>query len=163
MDLQKYTRTFIDLPDANQISLSNAAGLLNLDLTNYDLHRALDDSFLCADVLKKTYDEDKLKECVIDVENSDFYERIMFKPYYISEIDNEHIDRSHLEMKCHVCGSPAKQKTGFKATNSKAFFAEFDCKNCNERYRLTLRFKKTFDRVTVNRSEKVLTSDDKHN
>ena len=48
-DVQEYCMQFIENHNGNQISLSHCAELFEIDLSNQNLHRALEDCFVCPD------------------------------------------------------------------------------------------------------------------
>ena len=63
LDLQKYVQNeMITLGHSitSQVSVSNAAIMLGIPIDGIDLHRALDDSLLCAEMLRKVYSKERL-------------------------------------------------------------------------------------------------------
>ena len=88
LDLQKmvqqnlYTKGY---ESKNQISLEAAADFLEIDTSKYELHTALDDCLVCAELLKIAYNKTCFDQLVKDTKSEDFYKRLRFKPYAISD------------------------------------------------------------------------------
>ena len=132
----------------SQISLQNAAVLLDITLDNLNLHTAKDDSLLCAAILKKCYNKKRFSAFIKDTRNPEFYKRLYFKSFYISDIKSEHIDKKYLKMRCDVCGKKAEKLTDWKFKN-RWFVADFSCKHCDKRFSGRVSFRKTYDGVIV--------------
>lgn len=133
---------------SSQISLSNAAKLLNISTEDVELHRAVDDSALAAEILRKTFNKKQLMSYVIDTENSDYFARLMFKPYYISNINNPMINKNNLRFRCSTCNRFGRQVTSWKFKN-RSFKAKFYCKRCDCSFYGNLAFKRLFDKVVM--------------
>lgn len=150
-DLQKYSNRFIQTENKNQISLSVAAESLGVDTSEYALHRALDDSRICAEILKILYDEKIFPAYVSNVSSGDFYKRLTFKPYYISMLSSPLVDKSHFKLNCPACKKPAKRLSSIRY-RYKAFNCTYICPSCKQKYQMSVKFKKTFDDVIVSRA-----------
>ncbi|MBQ2391338.1 MAG: exonuclease domain-containing protein [Clostridia bacterium] len=150
-DLQKYASRFIKRDNKNQISLSVAAEYFGIDTSNFEFHRALDDSRACAEILRKTFDSRIFGAYVNDASKGDFYKRLMFRPYYITKLDSPLIDKEELELKCPACGIRTK-RVGKIRTRFKVFNSMHVCESCSKQYLLNVKFKKTFNDVIVTRS-----------
>ena len=150
LDLQK---VFGSEPDRDGIqpSLIECAGEVGIDVHEYSLHRALDDSLLCAEVLRRSRDHKNLYDFMIDTTQNNFYERFNFKSYFICDITSREIDRRELKCACKQCGKTAKRVSPFHVKNS-AFFAQFYCSDCDREYFMRIRFKKLYDGVKVNKA-----------
>ena len=131
-----------------QIALSHAAELLGIDVEGLDLHRAETDSRLCCLLLQKTFDRDRLLAQVEDTRAADYYDRLTFKSYVISDIHSPEIDRESLKFCCEDCGAPARRR-GKWVFKSRSFRAPFRCENCGKEFIGRVVFKKTYDGVTV--------------
>ena len=57
-DLQKYIQQFIKTENNNQISLKSASEVYSINTDNFSLHRAEDDSRVCAKLLSLSYKPD---------------------------------------------------------------------------------------------------------
>ena len=153
LDLQKYIQGELQILGyecKSQISLGNAAEVLGVTTENYDLHTAKDDSLLSAAILKKHYNAERFSYLVRDTANPEFYNRLFYKPYYISDINNENVDKSQFQFKCSVCGAELKRNTKWRYKN-RNFTAECSCPKCKKRFICRVSFKKTFDDVIVKR------------
>lgn len=130
----------------NQISLSAASELLKIDISQYDMHTAIADSFVAAELFKKCYGNYDLNSIIVDVTAPDFFKRLTYKAHPINDINHPLIDRKKLLFTCEKCGSRACRKTKWKYTN-RWFKAEFVCENCGTKFSGRVSFKKTYDNV----------------
>ena len=149
-DLQYYVQNRLHTASKQQLGLKAAAELLGAKIDGVDLHRALDDSRLSAAVLRKCYEAEGFQGFVRDALAKEFYERLEFKNYIISELDSPYIEQRELQFVCEQCGRPAKRSTPW-AFHNKAFRAAFECRRCGVKFRGRVQFKKTYDSVVVKR------------
>lgn len=149
-DAQKYCQSFIDAASGQQIGLSAACQKLGIDPEEFSHHRALDDSLMTVECIKKVYDREKLQKYIRKCDGS-FYKRLSFKPYIIKDINDPSVDKSKFKCVCDTCGGKVikKKKWGF-VNNS--FRAEFYCPSCNKNFRVCVRFKRYFDRVEAKKT-----------
>ena len=149
-DAQKYCQSFIDAASGQQIGLSAACQKLGIDPEEFSHHRALDDSLMTVECIKKVYDREKLQKYIRKCDGS-FYKRLSFKPYIIKDINDPSVDKSKFKCVCDTCGGKVikKKKWGF-VNNS--FRAEFYCPSCDKNFRVCVRFKRYFDRVEVKKT-----------
>ena len=131
-----------------QISLGRAAELFGIDVAELDLHRAQTDSRLCCLLLQRTFDPIRLAAEVQDTRAADYYDRLTFKSYVISDIHSPDIDREALKFCCEDCGAPARRR-GKWIFKSRSFRAPFRCEACGKEFIGRAVFKKTYDGVTV--------------
>ena len=153
LDLQKFVQGELKkagYEDKNQISLSAAAELLGVDTEGLELHTAKDDSLLCVALLKKCYNKESFEPFIRDTGDPEFYRRLRFKPYAISNINDERIDKSQLVFYCDRCGAKANRTSVWRYRN-RWFAAKFTCPKCARRFSGRLTFKKTYDDVLVRR------------
>mgnify|MGYP004518365135 CR=1 FL=1 len=153
LDLQKFVQGELRLAgyeDKNQISLSAAAELLGVTTEGLCMHTAKTDSLVCAALLKKCYNEKRFSALIRNTADPDFYKRLRFKPYCISDINDERIDKSKLNFRCDECGGKAKRLGGWKYRN-RWFCAKFECCECHRRFSGRVTFKKTYDDLVVRR------------
>ena len=149
-DLQKYCQCFINMENIQQAGLSYAAECLEINPDDFPHHRALDDSLLSAECFKKVFDKEKLTE-FIKICDYDFYARLLFRPYVISNKNDPLIDKSLFNCYCEVCGGKVKTVKKWKFTNQ-SFRGIFHCEACNREFRVNLRIKKFFDYIDIKRS-----------
>ena len=150
-DLQPFIQEKLGLAGKNQIALGAAAGMLGVETGDYALHRAADDCRVCAEMLRGTLDAPLLPRMVAPADNPAFYERLLFKTYYIRDLESRDIDRAELRFRCDKCGAAAARTEKWKSRNQ-GFSANFKCRACGREFRAQVRFKKTWDRVIVKRS-----------
>ncbi|MGN0570783.1 MAG: exonuclease domain-containing protein [Candidatus Fimenecus sp.] len=150
-DLQKYCQSFTDAASSGQqLGLSAAAEKLGVNPDDYPHHRALDDSRLSAACLQRVFDAAKLKKYTRRCDK-DFYARLAFKPYYISDINNPLVDKKQFRCVCDICGGKVKREKNWKYSNN-SFRAVFYCKHCNHRFRVAVRYKQLYDRLEVRKT-----------
>lgn len=150
VDLQKYCQCFIDMENVQQAGLSYAAQCLEIDTESFPHHRALDDSLLSAECLKKVFDNEKLSDHILNCDG-DFYARLAFRPYVIKDKNDPLIDKSMFNCFCDICGGKAETLKNWKFTNQ-SFRGVFFCEHCNREFRVNLRIKKFYDRLDVKRN-----------
>ena len=153
LDLQKFVQGELKkagYEDKNQISLAAAAELLGVNTQGLELHTAKDDSLLCVALLKKCYNKESFEPLIRDTGDPEFYRRLRFKPYAISNINDERIDKSQLVFYCDKCGARANRTSAWSYRN-RWFAAKFTCPKCARRFSGRLTFKKTYDDVLVRR------------
>ncbi len=151
LDLQKLVQSDLYLrgyESKNQISLEGAAELLGIETEAYSLHTALDDCRVCALMLKECYNRDKFAALLKDTAAPDFYARLRFRPYPISDINDSNIKRSELEFACPECGKKARRISPWKYRN-RWFTADFKCRECGFKFNGRVAFKKTYDDLQV--------------
>ena len=150
-DLQSYCQGFTDAAGSGQqLGLSAAAEKLGVDPDAFPHHRALDDSRLAAVCLRRTFDRDKLSGFVRKCDDS-FYERLRFKPYYITDLHSPLVDPALFQCVCDRCGGRLKKVKKWKFNNT-AFRAEFYCKRCDRRLRFSVRYRQLYDRLDVRKT-----------
>ena len=71
-----------------------------------------------------------------------------FKPYYISDLTSPYVDKTKMQFRCDLCGTPMKRVGKWKFANN-AFRANFKCSICENEFSGRVRFKKTYDSVIV--------------
>lgn len=151
LDLQKLVQSHLALKgyeSKNQISLEAAAEMMGIDTEAFELHTALDDCLVCAELLRLCYNKEKFNSLLRDTTKPDFFARLKFKPYPISNINDKNIEKRELEFKCPECGKQTKRLNPWKYRN-RWFIADFECKKCRFKFSGRVAFKKTFDDLQV--------------
>lgn len=144
-DLQRVFQRIHGGIKGQQTGLLNAAQMLEIDPEMYIHHRALGDSMLTADILKKLLVDGKLFPEIVEC-NDDFYAKLLYKAKVIRNIDNPLVDKKRLCHVCETCGTSCNQLTAWKF-HCQFFRANFHCPECDLTYSVGVRFKKLFDKV----------------
>lgn len=148
-DAQKYCMSFIDTPDGqSQISLLKCAEIMNIDIDQSKLHRALMDCFVTAECFKSVFDKDKLNNFIHECDEN-YFERLIYKATYINEPYAQGFSLKSVKFTCGTCGGKIKVIKPFENTNN-TFKSIGICKNCNKKFWLYVRAKRTYDGVSVN-------------
>ena len=149
-DLQNYFQRMMHTSPSHQVGLSAAAEMLGINIESFSLHRAVDDCALTAECFRKIYDREKfavgIKRC-----DKAFYGKLAFKPYVISNINNQLIDKSLLCYNCEICGRPAIKTSDWKFCG-RQFRAMYHCPDCDTNVRVSVSFRKLYDRVEVKKT-----------
>ena len=151
VDLQSYIQSELRLKGhnlTNQISLGNAATMLGISTDSFDLHNARDDARLSAVMLKDNFNAERFSKFVRLASDPSFYERLFFKSYYISSINDERINKNHLKFTCPQCYKRLKRANRWKYKNN-WLRCELFCDSCGIRYRGMVSFKQTYDKLIV--------------
>ena len=92
-DLQVFAQDRMGLGRREQVGLSKAAELLGLDVSGMEHHRALDDSRMTLEILRKIYDPGAIAP-YIDLCDREFYRRITFKTTYICDLRSPLVEKT---------------------------------------------------------------------
>lgn len=144
-DLQRVFQRIHGSAKGQQTGLLNAAQMLEIDPEMYIHHRALGDSMLTADILKKLLVDGKLFPEIVEC-NDDFYAKLLYKAKVLRNIDNPLVDKKRLCHVCETCGTSCNQLTAWKF-HCQFFRANFHCPECDLTYSVGVRFKKLYDKV----------------
>lgn len=152
-DVQKYCMSFVkkeDNPDGNQIALERCAELFGINVDTDKLHRALTDCYVSAECFKKVYDRRKLSEYIKPCD-SKFFERLLFKPFAITQEVYEDFDIQNVELFCPKCDGIIDMPDEFTVIN-KSFKGAVNCNYCMKPYWVFIRVKKLYDDYSVKTS-----------
>lgn len=150
LDAQLYCQHMINYPKGMQIGLSACAQLLGIDFEENELHRALGDSELTLDIIRKVYDKNLFKSFFHDATNSEFYRWITFKTTVISDMRNPIVRKYDLSFECGECNHKAKQSSKWDFKN-KWHRAEFICPNCGHKFIGRIQFKVKYEGIVVSK------------
>lgn len=149
LDLQKLVQAKMrqkGYESKNQVSLESAAEFFGVSIEEFSMHTALDDSTVCAKLLKICYDEGVFKTLLKDTKNPDFYRRLHFKAYPITDINDSALDKSKFSFLCPECGEKLNRISKWKYRNH-WFSSPFRCAECNDKYIGRVYAKMTFEGV----------------
>lgn len=146
-DAQRFCMRVLQIPFGNQIGLANCAEMLEISVDTESLHRALADCYLTAKCLDSVFDDERLKKH-IKVCDRAFFERLMFKPYLVTEAKCDVFDLDKVEIQCPICQSKM-DKLAKHTTLNKSFCVPTHCKKCNKKFWSYVRAKVTYDGVEI--------------
>ena len=150
LDLQKLVQAKMrtrGYESKNQVSLEAAAEFFGFDITGFSMHTALDDSSVCAILLKECYDENVFNSLVKNALKPEFKMRLHFKPYPITDINDKSLDKTKFGFLCPKCQKKLNRVSKWKYRN-RWFSAVFSCSCCSEKFVGRVFAKMTFDGVT---------------
>ena len=151
VDLQAYCEKQMSYRKGKQIGLSTAAQLLQIDVAPFDHHRALDDSLLSLQCLRKLYAENTLQAFLQDATKSEFYDRMEFRTVTLCDIENPLLKNADWSFCCPVCGHPAEKDDDWVMRN-KSFRAVFHCPACKKKFYGRMQFKLKYEGLSVRKS-----------
>ena len=153
LDLQKFIQNEFRLMGHeldSQISLANAAALLDIKTEGYDFHTAKDDSAVCALLLKHCYNKERFSEYIKDTSDPEFYNRLTFKAHYIEDMNSPDIPKDTFDFYCEECGKKLNLKGKWNFHN-RNFSARFYCDECDKKYIARVSARKTYEDVKIRR------------
>ena len=150
-DLQEYCEKAIgEFDEGNQIGLGHFAEKIGVDFSEEEQHRAAADAYLSLKILRRVMNRYPLESCILQADCEEFYDRMLFKNFFITDLRSPEIDRAQMKFSCDQCGKQARRVKRWKLHN-KNFNADFYCKNCGRRFSGRISFKRRYDGVKVNK------------
>lgn len=144
-DAQSYCMHFISDYGGNQISLANCAEKFEIDVDTSSLHRALEDCFVTACCLKKVFDKKTFEKYIYDCDLA-FFERLVFKPYYLKNKDM--LELENVNLQCPECGSKVRTVGEYEFYNN-TFKNAGICDGCGKKFWVFVRAKQTYDNISI--------------
>lgn len=148
-DMQQYVQAELGLAGADQLGLLHAAELLQLEIDESKLHRALDDSRISLAIFQKLYSAERIIPFIMECDD-EFYNRVTFKTEYIIDLEDPLVQKTHLRFSCPKCAGKCKRLTQWKLKN-KSFRAEFRCNECGYAFTGRLTIKQKYKELSVNK------------
>ena len=148
-DLQRYAQARMNWGTKEQVGLEKAAELLGLDVSGMEHHRALDDSRMTLEILRRVHEPGSLGEYT-DICDEEFYRRVTFKTSYIRDLDSPLVKPEHLTFTCPGCGRECTTKARWTPKN-KGFLAAFTCESCGRKFMGRLILKQKYEGLQVNK------------
>lgn len=142
-DAQLLCQKAVDVSLSKQVGLSAFAEEYDIEIVEEQLHRAINDSRLTARCLAKLFTPE-LFSCFVKKADRVFYDRMNFKSYNITDINDEQIDFSAFMTRCPGCGAYMKRMTRLSCRNKK-HYARYRCGLCGTQYNISHLFKVTYD------------------
>ncbi len=165
LDLQKLVQAKMrekGYDSKNQVALESAAEFFGIDIASFSMHTALDDSTVCGKLLKISYEENTFKKLLRDTSDPEFYRRLHFKAYPITDINNASLDKSQFGFVCPDCGCKVNRISKWKYRN-RWFSAPCRCPRCGEKYIGRVYAKMTFDGVVYKKRIKKIVKKETEN
>ena len=154
-DLQEYCEKAIgEYDEGNQIGLGSFAEKIGVSFSEEEQHRAAADAVLSLKCLRKVMDGYPLDGCVLKADCEEFYDRMLFRNHFVTDLSSPDIDREQMKFHCDVCGARARRLKKWKLRN-KSFCADFYCKSCDRTFTGRISFKKRYDGIKINKRQAV--------
>ncbi len=147
LDLQQYAGQRVPCGDGQQVGLAKFAEAVGIDLTDRELHHAIDDSVLSAEIFDRVYEPRSFERALCPI-NTEFYRRITFRTTVISDINSPLIRRGDLHFSCDVCGQNLKRSGKWKFYHH-SFAAPFRCEVCDRTFTGRVQAKQKYEGVEV--------------
>lgn len=146
-DAQSYCMQFIDDHNGKQIGLSRCAEKFEIDVDTSSLHRALEDCVVAAQCVKKVFDDEKFCDYV-SVCDTAFFERLVFKSYYLKPADKDKFKADDVMLFCPACDGKIEVLNDYTYNNN-TFKNAGVCTSCGRKFWAFVRAKQTYDEVVV--------------
>ena len=151
LDLQKFYQSVVPRENSNQVSLKTAAEEIGISLDEIALHRASDDSELTSLIFKKIYKKGDFMKLVVDTRKPEYFERLKFKPFMITDINSEYLSGEDLSFKCKRCEHIASGGGKWTVKNNQ-LYSDFRCDNCGYKFVGRICAKKLYDSVKLKKT-----------
>lgn len=131
-DAQAICQKQLNIDISKQPGLSMVAEQLGIECGNINMHRALNDSFVSVECLKKLWDKE-LFDKLLERFDDEFIKKLTFKKVIISDIDNPLVDRSRFRQNCPNCGKQLKYAPKIISKN-RSFIINYECPSCGGKF-----------------------------
>lgn len=146
-DAQQYCMSFLEVQENNQISLSNCAEIFNVSIDDTNFHRALEDCMITALCFKKVFDVKLFEGYVYDC-SPQYFQRLVYKPFFISKKKYGDFELDNVELECPNCCGKILAIKDYEFVNN-TFKSVGKCEKCKKKYWINIRAKQDFDSVSV--------------
>ncbi len=149
-DVQKYCMSFVERDEEhknNQIALGKCAEIFGIDVDVEKLHRALADCYVTAECFSHVYDREKLDKYIKSCDAS-FFERLLYKPFPITETDSPYFKVGEMDLFCPYCKKPMKNNGEYTLQNQ-SFKGTARCAHCQKSFWVFIHAKKCYDGISV--------------
>lgn len=148
-NVQDYCEKCLSVNDkSSQLGLSVCADMLAINFDVEEQHRAYADAELTLKCMKHFVEDYPIDDFIKDATAHEFYDRLLYKNHFITDINNPEIDKRSMRFNCDACGRQAARQANWKVKN-KSFVAPFLCKKCGRKFTGKVSFKKKYDGVAV--------------
>ncbi len=128
-DIQTICQLALDIDKSKQPGLSLIAEQLGITCDDMDMHRALDDSLVTVECMRRLWSEELFMKCRARAD-SEFIRKLTFKTVILCDINNPLITRNMFRQRCPECGTRMRRITEIVAKN-KSFTATYHCSKCD--------------------------------
>jgi inhibitor of KinA sporulation pathway (predicted exonuclease) len=147
-DAQSYCMSFIEESSrSNQISLARCAEIFDINIEDTEFHRALEDCMITAYCFRKVFDKKKFKG-YIDTCDRRYFERLIFKPYFINKTEYGDFKLGEVKLTCPGCNAQVIPIRRYEYHNN-TFKGAGQCSKCSKKYWLYVRAKQNYDNISV--------------
>lgn len=150
IDLQRYCQNRLGQESGEQLGLNKAAELLGVDITSMAHHRAIGDSYISLEILRKIGGGPALDPFIEDAQTDEFYRKMTFKTTIICDLSHPLVNRKSLKFTCEKCGGETERLSKWQFRN-KRFFANFACKSCGYSFTGRVQIKEKYEGLIVNK------------
>lgn len=150
---QELCRIALGMEKNKQPGLSMVAEAVGVPFVDDEMHRALEDSIISMDCVRKVWDPELFEQLRSPVDD-EFIRKLTFKTVSLCDIDNPLIDRKLMFADCPVCGSRMEQLTE-AAARSRGFYIDYRCGGCGDVYQCKHTFRLKYEGVEHKRSIKL--------
>ena len=148
LDLQRYAEECLGLGTNEQAGLEKVAGLLDIDLSGMEQHRALNDSLIALRIFQAIRGRADMAP-FISACDEEFYRRMTFRTSFVRDLKDPRVKPEHLRFLCPRCGGKAA-RTGRWGTHNRTFKADFRCKSCGYGFMGRVIIKEKYEGISVN-------------
>lgn len=149
-DLQRYCEKSLETGGKDQLGLAAAAQLVGVSVDGIAQHRALDDSLLSLEVLRKFWSQNSLEPFLEDARCEEFYKKMTFKTSIISDMNHPLVTKKSLKFLCEKCGGETRRLSKWQFKN-KRFVSDFRCISCGYEFSGRIQLKEKYEGLVVNK------------
>ncbi len=131
-DAQELCQKKLEIDKSKQPGLSLVAEMVGIECGDMEMHRALDDSLVSAECIKRLWDENLYLK-IRNNADGEFIRKLTFKTVTICDINNTLIKRTMFRRSCPACGARMRRVTDI-ASKNRAFVANYHCPKCGKDY-----------------------------
>ncbi len=151
LDLQGFYQSVVPHESNNQLSLKTAAEEVGISFDEMALHRASDDSELTALIFKKICHKGNFLDMIADAKQPEFYDRLKFKPFMITDINSPYFNGEDLSFICKRCQRVAKCSNNWTVKNNQ-LYSDYKCEKCGYKFVGRICAKRLYDSTKIRKS-----------
>ena len=110
-NVQDYCEKCLSVYDkSSQLGLSVCADMLAINFDVEEQHRAYADAELTLKCMKHFVKDYPIDDFIKDATAHEFYDRLLYKNHFITDINNPEIDKRSMRFNCDACGRQAARQ-----------------------------------------------------